>query len=165
MAVMGNQNDRFAPGQAQEVSVFGKAGYQLGKVMPAPLIPNVLGNTPAAITRPQQMAQGVPRGVSEIPVIGMRPQNGGLRMAGYPAQQQQQVPALGHRPAPAPQRLLAPAPAPAPAPALQHSLGANEEARTIEVRGIAPDGREYTATYDAVFPRGTRLLGANEVQK
>ncbi len=46
MAGMGNQNDRFAPGQAQEVSLYGKSGYQLGKIMPAPLIPNVLGNTP-----------------------------------------------------------------------------------------------------------------------
>lgn len=161
MALMGNQNDRFAPGQAQEVSVFGKSGYQLGKVMPAPMLPNVLGNTPAAITRPQQMAQGVARGAQEIPVIGMHPQNGGIRMAGRPAPVPQ-TPMLGHRPAPAPQRLPAPPPAPS---APQYALGSNEEARTIEVRGLAPDGKEYTAKFDAVFPRGTTLLGTSEVSK
>jgi hypothetical protein len=159
MAGMGNQNDRFAPGQAQEVSVYGKSGYQLGKIMPAPMLPNVLGNTPAAIMKPQQMAQGGPRGAQEIPVIGMTPQNGGIRMAGRPPQPQQQVPQLGHqRQAPAPQRLPAPPPAPQ-----QFALGSTEEAHTIEVRGLAPDGQEYVAKYDAIFPRGTRLLGATEV--
>jgi len=155
---MGNQNDRFAPGQAQEVSLYGKSGYQLGKIMPAPLIPNVLGNTPAAIMKPQQMAQGGPRGAQEIPVIGMQPQNGGIRLAGRPQQPQQQMPQLGQQ-RQAPPRL----PAPAAPPPQQFALGSNEESHTIEVRGLAPDGQEYVAKYDAIFPRGTRLLGAQEV--
>lgn len=161
MAQMGNQNDRFAPPMDQQVAVQGGGGYQLGKMMPAPMLPNVLGNTPAAIMKPQQMAQGGPRGTQEIPVIGMQPRNGGIRMAGRPPQPQQQVPQLGQRPAAAPQRLPA-APA-APAPQQQIALGSNEQSHTIEVRGLAPDGREYVAKYDAIFPRGTRLLGAAEV--
>lgn len=161
MAQMGNQNDRFAPPMDQQVSVLGAGGFQLGKIMPAPLIPNVLGNTPAAIMKPQQMAQGGPRGTQEIPVIGLQPRNGGIRMAGRPPQQQQ-LPQLGQqRQAPMQQPRL-PAP-PAPPPPQHLALGANEQSHTIEIRGLAPDGQEYVAKYDAIFPRGTKLLGAQEV--
>ena len=108
--------------------------------------------------KPQQMAQGGPRGAQEIPVIGMQPQNGGIRLAGRPQQPQQQMPQLGQQ-RQAPPRL----PAPAAPPPQQFALGSNEESHTIEVRGLAPDGQEYVAKYDAIFPRGTRLLGAQEV--
>jgi hypothetical protein len=162
MAGLGNQNDRFAPPADQQVSVMGPGGFQLGKVMPAPMMPSLLGNTPASILKPHQMAQGAPRGTQEIPVIGMTPRQGGLRMAGRP-QQPQMIPQLGMQQQPQQHRLPAPAPAPVASPPQQIALGANEQMHKIEVRGIAPDGIEYVAKYDAIFPRGTRLLGATEV--
>jgi hypothetical protein len=42
------------------------------------------------------------------------------------------------------------------------TLGRNEEVHVIAVKGLGRDGREYVAEFDAVFPRGTKILWVNE---
>jgi hypothetical protein len=167
----GGGNGGFNPGQAntrfqaeqgtQNMDVLGTR-YQLGREMAAP---GQMSIPQTQFLRPQELAKGSPRGAQTIPVIGMAPQqNGGglrlgaasqqpgaIRMTGNGFQQQGQTPVL-------PQRPSVPA---LSGPAAAHS----EEVHRIEVRGMGSDGKEYAATFDAVFPRGTTMLGATEIPK
>lgn len=160
----GNQNfnpnqatNRFQAEQHTDQPAVQMPRFQLGREIAAPGHLNV---PQAQFLKPQEMAKGSPRGAQVIPVRGMQPQQeqgGGLRLGSI---------------APAPQQILpqrAPVPAlrgPAPAPALSGpALGDGEEFHRIEVRGEAPNGQEFVATYDAVFPRGTRILGASEIAR
>lgn len=61
-------------------------------------------------------------------------------------------------------------PASIPVPARQ-ALGATPAARrldgeihVISAKGVGPDGREYLAEFDAVFPPGTKILGVGSRQ-
>lgn len=54
----------------------------------------------------------------------------------------------------------------APRPAPQQLSGApqlssGEEVHTVDVIGTGPDGLQYVVSFDAVFPSGTRGLGAS----
>jgi hypothetical protein len=50
-------------------------------------------------------------------------------------------------------------------PAPQHAeMAGDEEVHTIDVHGVDPNGNEMVASFDAVFPRGYRILGARERQ-
>lgn len=40
-------------------------------------------------------------------------------------------------------------------------LSSGEEVHVVDVVGIGPDGLKYVVSFDAVFPRGTRGLGAS----
>ncbi len=54
--------------------------------------------------------------------------------------------------------------APQAPPANAGNLGrANDgEVHTISVEGQGPDGKKYVAEFDAVFPRGTKVMGVTE---
>jgi len=41
----------------------------------------------------------------------------------------------------------------------QLSGGSQEDSVVVEAHGRAPDGRVYVAKYEAVFPKGTQLMG------
>lgn len=153
---VGNAGKSFVPAsQSQQVGMMQPGGYQLGRqtaVQPE----SRLAERPMNIMRPQQMTQkGTPRGAQEIKVVGMQPQAPNSRVA------QQMVPPpaapqLGNRPEMQPVLGLAGAGAPqAPAP---------EETHSVEVIGEGPDGREYAAPFDVVFPKGSKILGIRKIQ-
>lgn len=54
-------------------------------------------------------------------------------------------------------------PAPAAAPSAPESTGGTTY--TIQVEGLGSDGQKYVAEFDAVFPSGTKLLGAKQIQR
>jgi hypothetical protein len=104
------------------------------------------------IMRPQQMAsKGSPRGAQEIAVVGMTPQAPLRQLA--PQQVPPKAPAIAQAPALMPVPMLG---------ASGPGLGAGEQVHTIEVVGEGPDGREYVAPFDVVFPKGSKILGARE---
>lgn len=139
-----NPGKQFVPPDSQQVSLAGQAPgvRKLGQTSPVQMS-QMLSDRPANITKPQQMGQaGGPRGAHEIPVVGMTPQAPVGRVAPR------------HVPPSAPQ-LSAPLQQALPAPALAGS----EDVVVVEVVGQGPDGKEYVAPFEAVFPRGTKILG------
>jgi hypothetical protein len=68
------------------------------------------------------------------------------------------VPQLGRTDPVGPRPVAQATPAPQPSP----ELSGDEEVHMIEVVGELPDGRQYVAPFDAVFPKGARILGMRE---
>lgn len=131
-----NAGDRFNGSQARELSVL-KPSFDLG--------------------RPMEMPRGGPldsqqQGPSQpIPTQGQQGFMGSRQGAASKF-----VPMQG---AAAPQRLQ---PRSQPAPEPPPELSGGEEEHVFDIHGVAPDGSELVATFGAVFPRGTRILGARE---
>jgi hypothetical protein len=144
----------FVPAQSQQVGVMQAGGHQLGR-QTAVQPDNRLAERPMNIMKPQQMAQGGgPRGAQEIKVVGMQPQAPNSRVA------QQMVPPaapqIEQRPAMQPVLGLSGAGSP--------QAPASEETHSVEVIGEGPDGREYAAPFDVVFPKGSKILGIRKIQ-
>lgn len=99
------------------------------------------------------MAGQMPRGANAIPVIFPRTP---FTMGGSMFNPMPQAP---------PQPQYQPQyqqPQPQAVPFQQPQLGGDQEIHVIEVRAAAPNGQEMLAPYEAVFPKGTRILGASE---
>lgn len=116
-------------------------GKQFNLGATAPMAP-AMTQTPAVPSHNQaQIGQSnAPKGAQPVSLMGQAPQG---------------QPILGQGPKSVSRMPMA------PAPQMNHMLGASEnEVHTIVVEGRAPDNRIYTAEYDAVFPKGTVVLGA-----
>jgi hypothetical protein len=148
--------DNFKPGSGgTQVSVVGnqaKLGqnFALGSVPPPP----TLTQTPVPSHQQSQIGQGKgPKGAQPVslmgmpaqgnPVLGQAPQmpmmQASMPMSGLSMQQQQPVHQLGKGP----------------------SMDGGE-VHTIMVEGMGSDGKKYIAEFDAVFPRGTKVMGVTE---
>jgi hypothetical protein len=140
--------DNFKPGAGGlQVNVMGAAArdlgknFQLGGVAPAG---PALSQGPLPNHAQAQIGQSnSPKGAQPVTLVG-----------------QQAGPALGQQ---APRMPMSPGAIPQAQP--QAALGGpsmDGETHTIVVEGMAPDGKKYYAEYDAVFPRGTKVLGVTE---
>jgi hypothetical protein len=146
---VGKSVKQFVPAQSQQVGLAQSGGYQLGRETPVQQA-SPLAERPMNIMKPQEMRQGgSPRGAQEIKVVGMAPQAPLSRVA--PRQVPPQAPQIAH--ASSPLAMLG---------SSDPGLGAGDEVHTIEVVGQGPDGREYVAPFDVVFPKGSKILGARE---
>ena len=137
--------DSFKPGAGgMQVSVVGGQNgvRELGKNF-------ALGSAPAAPALSQSpLPQQAQIGQSNAPK-GAQP----VSLMGHPAQQS---PVLGQTPR------MPMAPVPQPAPFLSKAPSLDGEVHTIVVEGIGADGKKYVAEFDAVFPRGTKVMGVTE---
>jgi len=85
--------------------------------------------------------QGAPKGAQPVPLAGSPMMgNGAAKLPMSPAQQQQQPALQGPR---APQ---------------------DAEIHLIKVEGLGKDGKTYIAEFEAMFPRGTKVMGVTEVE-
>lgn len=144
----GKNGGNFVPAQSQQVALQGAGGFQLGQQTSIKQ-QNVLAERPVNIMKPQQMSQkGSPRGAQEIPVVGMTPQAPMGRVASRPVPPQAlQLAGQAHE---------------AALPMLGSSGSGSEEVHPVDIVGEGPDGREYVASFDVVFPKGSKILGARE---
>lgn len=135
---MAKEGAKWAP-QGQEVSVLGQGGPQLGR------------STGFQSTSPiAQNGQAIPQAQPKS-FATSRAANG-PRGSVVPMQGQEGLQILSPR-------LASPQP---PEPQVQ--LAGDEEVHPIQVTGRAPDGQMYEATYHAIFPRGTRILGIKDLK-
>lgn len=140
--------DNFKPGAGgMQVSVVGaqqNGVRELGKnfaMGSAPASP-VLGQAPLPSHQQAQIGQSnAPKGAQPVSFMG---------------QPAQGVPILGQGPR------MPMSPAAQPAPFLSKAPSLDGEVHTIVVEGRGTDGKKYVAEFDAVFPRGTKVLGVTE---
>lgn len=148
--------DSFKPGAGGlQVSVIGGQGNrELGKnfALGAAPAPPALSQTPVPSQQQAQIGQSNgPKGAQPVSLMGLAPQ--GQPILGQQAIGQQQ---MGQQ---VPKMPMAPG---------MHQLGKSQgpsmdgEVHTIVVEGVAPDGKTYLAEYDAVFPKGTKVMGVTE---
>jgi hypothetical protein len=137
---MRNAGDRFNGSQAKELGVLGAPRMELGRPMELPHLGGPL-ETQQSQPIPTQGQQGFMGSRQGAAAKGSFVPMGG----GGAIQTQRPQP----RPAPA-------------APQASPELSGGEEVHTIDVHGVDAHGNELVATFDAVFPRGSRILGAQE---
>jgi hypothetical protein len=122
------------PKGATQAVLVGQASPMLGQQ-------HIPSHTNAAASAPARTAQlspaATPRGAQQVPLAGMTPP-----------------------------RAEAPATFVAARPQMAGSAPAADDgvAHTIRVEGLGADGRRYKAEFDAVFPRGTKIVNLGVVE-
>jgi hypothetical protein len=140
--------DSFKPGAGgMQVGMVGGPTRELGKNFSmngsAPMAPP-LSQSPIPHHSQAQIGQAnSPKGAQPVTLVG----------GGASAQ-----PTLGQQ---APRMPLSPSSQP-PKPQALNGPSMDGEVHTIVVEGMAPDGQKYFAEYDAVFPKGTKVMGVTE---
>jgi hypothetical protein len=143
--------EQFKPGTGGlAVSVVGSQNRELGKNFSlggaAPAAPAIQQGAAVPTHQQAQIGQSnAPKGAQPVSLMGKAPQG---------------QPILGQA-VPQGKMPLSPGAQPAPRAALA-GPSLDGEVHTIVVEGLAPDGRTYFAEYDAVFPRGTKVMGVTE---
>lgn len=125
---------------------------------------SVSPSTPAS----NQTQPTAPLGGSKIPSMRKSQAGGGARDAFTPAGQGAQVRLAGGPQAPiqtepAPQLDRRPAPQPQPQPAAE--LAGAEQVVLCEAIAEMPDGQQWAAPYEAVFPAGAKFLGVRTTKR
>lgn len=146
--------DNFKPGAGGlQISVAGGQNRELGKNFSlggmAPASP-ALSQSPIPHHSQTQIGQSnSPKGAQPVALMG-----------------QQGIPQLGQgaaRMPMSPGALPAPRPAPVQAPAAALAGPSMDgESHVIVVEGRAPNGKTYFTEYEAIFPRGTKIMGVTE---
>jgi hypothetical protein len=116
----------------------------------APAVP-ALSQSPVPHHSQAQIGQAnSPKGAQPVALMGQ-----GVPQLG------QSAPRMPMSPGSIPAQAPAPIPAPAPQPALA-GPSLDGETHVIVVEGKAPNGKTYFAEYEAIFPRGTKIMGVTE---
>lgn len=111
---------------------------------------SVLGAARFELGRPMEMPRGPldSQTSQPIPTQGQQGFLGSKQGSAFAPMQGSQTPRLQPRPA-------------APPPQ-QPQMAGDEEAHTIDVQIVGPNGEDLMASFDAIAPRGSRVLGAQE---
>lgn len=155
--------DNFKPGVGgQQVSVLGAQQPNIGKNFALGSVPPAPPLTQMAVPNQQQAQIGQgngPKGAQPVslmgmptqgmPILGQNPGIASQPTLGYAPQGQQRMPMAPQMPA-------------LQGPPQQKALGSDGEVHTIIVEGHGMDGKKYIAEFDAVFPRGTKVMGVTE---